>query len=126
MRKLIGRFAVWLARKCGVPATESIDQARLMNGADAVERGARWEMFYREQGGLADMIAALRREAFEAAAELDPKDTDKIYYWAMADRNLRRLQARVEAVVITGQTEAERIRAVEREAAVRRLRAVEF
>ena len=126
MRNLIARFAVWLARLCGVPATASIDDARLLNGTDAVERGARWEIFYREQGGLADMIAALRREAFEAAAELDPKDTDKIYYWAMADRNLRRLQARVEAIVITGQAEAERIRAVERDAAVRRLRAVEF
>lgn len=126
MRKLIARFAVWLARLCGVPATESIDAARLRGGTDAVERGARWEAFYREQGGLADLLAEMRREAFEAAAELDPKDTDKIYYWAMADRNIRRLQHRVEAIVITGKAEAERIRATERETAARRLRSVEF
>ena len=70
---------------------------------------------------LADMIAALRREAFEAAAELDPKDTDKIYYWATADRNLRRLDMKVQAIVSTGKIEIENAR---QRAASERMRVV--
>lgn len=91
-----------------------IEESRLIGGKDAVERGARWEAFYREQGGLADMLTELRMEAFEAAAELDPTETDKIYYWATADRNIRKLQQRIESVIQHGRIEADRIKTVER------------
>ena len=121
---MLKRFATWLANYAGV--TPSIDQTRLLNGSDAVERGQRWELFYREQGGLLDMLNGLRQEAFEAAAELDPKDTDKIYYWATADRNIRRLQARVEAVVMSGRVEVERRNAVSAQEAFTKARATEF
>lgn len=113
---MIRRFVAWLADHMGVMPT--VEQTRLKIGGDAVERGMRWEQFYREEGGLADMIAALRREAFEVAGELDPKDTDKIYYWATADRNLRRLEGKVLAVIATGktaQTPAPPLRAVNRD-----------
>jgi len=103
MRKILVRLMLWLVRRLNI---NLIDQARLFVGPDAVERGARWESFYRERGGLADMLDAIRREAFEAAAELDPAETDKIYYWAMADRNVRKLQNRIEAVVVSGQVAA--------------------
>lgn len=119
MRKHLARLTLWLVRRLGLNV---IEQARLANGADAVERGARWEAFYREEGGLADMLAQVRREAFEAASELDPKDTDKIYYWAMADRNVRRLEQRIQAIVINGKTEAENRRTLERMNAGRVLR----
>ena len=109
---MIKRIALWLCRVAGVQPT--IEAARLMNGKDAVERGARWETFYREEGGLADMLAAIRREAFEVAAELDPSETDKIYYWAMADRNVRKLINRIEAVIVSGNTEAARIETLDR------------
>lgn len=121
---MLKRFATWLANYAGV--TPSIDQTRLIGGSDAVERGQRWEQFYREQGGLLDMLEALRREAFEAAAELDPKDTDKIYYWATADRNIRRLQSRVEAVVMSGRVEAERRNAITAQEAFTKARTTEF
>lgn len=114
---MIKRLALWMCRVAGVQPT--IEAARLMNGKDAIERGARWESFYREEGGLRDMLEAIRREAFEVAAELDPNDTDKIYYWAMADRNVRKLQNRIEAVVIAGKTEAARIKETERMNAAR-------
>ena len=114
------RFALWLVNwliaRFGLSV---IEETRLSGGSDAVERGARWESFYREQGGLADMLEAMRREAFEAAAELDPSDTDKIYYWGMADRNIRRLQQRIEAVIQHGKIEAERINQIERMNAAR-------
>ena len=121
---MLKRFATWFANYAGV--MPSIDQTRLLNGSDAVERGQRWEQFYREQGGLLDMLEALRREAFEAAAELDPKDTDKIYYWATADRNIRRLQGRIEGVVMSGRVEAERRNAVAAQEAFKNTRTTEF
>lgn len=121
MRALLVRFALWLCRRLNV---NQIETERLLSGNDAVERGARWESFYREAGGLADMLDGLRREAFEAAAELDPSETDKIYYWATADRNIRRLQNRIERVIVTGKAEADRLRTIDRENAARILRSV--
>lgn len=119
MRNLLTRLVLWAVRRLNI---DVIPAERLFNGTDAVERGARWEAFYREEGGLADMLAAIRREAFEAAAELDPKDTDKIYYWAMADRNVRKLEQRIQQVVIAGKTEAERRLQIERMNAARIVR----
>lgn len=121
---MLKRFASWFAHYAGV--TPSIDQTRLLNGSDAVERGQRWEQFYREQGGLLDMLEALRREAFEAAAELDPKDTDKIYYWATADRNIRRLQGRIENVIMSGRVEADRRNAIAAHDVYKNARNTEF
>lgn len=121
MRRIVIRLIRWACKRWSI---SPIDETRIMNGADAVERGARWETFYREQGGLADMLMALRAEAFEVAAELDPKDTDKIYYWAMADRNIRRLQARIEGVIVTGKAESERRQFIEREQSARVLRSI--
>ena len=109
---MLRRFAAWLADYAGV--TPTVEQARLKAGNDAVERGARWEMFYREEGGIGDMIALLRLEAFEAAAELDPKETDKIYYWATADRNLRKLDQRIQQIVASGKVEAANVLTLER------------
>jgi hypothetical protein len=103
MRNLVVRLVLWLCRRFDI---SPLDEARRFASPDAIARGQRWEAFYHEQGGLADMIAELRREAFEVAAELDPKDTDKIYYWATADRNLRRLDRRVRTVIETGKIEA--------------------
>lgn len=107
MRNLAIRFALWLCDVLGIVAIE----AKRYPAGDPIARGQRWEAFYHEEGGLADMIAALRREAFETAAELDPRDTDKIYYWATADRNLRRLEQKVRGVIINGQVAAKQAEA---------------
>jgi hypothetical protein len=111
MRNLVIRFALWLLRRMGA---NPVNAGRIINGADAVARGARWEDFYREQGGLADMLDAIRREAFEVAAEVDPRDTDLIHYWATADRNVRKLQQRIEAVISAGKLEAAQIKQLDR------------
>lgn len=105
MRNLAVKLVLWLCARFGIVP---LDEARRFASPDAVARGQRWEAFFHEEGGLADMIAALRREAFEAAAELDPSDTAKIYYWATADRNLRRLEQKVRGVIVNGQIEAKR------------------
>ena len=105
IRSLAIRLVLWL---CRVFDIVPLDEARRFASPDAIVRGQRWEAFYYEDGGLAEMIEAMRREAFEAAAELDPRDTDKIYYWATADRNLRRLEQKVRGVIVSGQIEAKR------------------
>lgn len=104
------RLALWLCPELG----ETIDETRLKAGNDAVERGARWETFYREEGGLLDMLESERRDLFEAMASLDPSDIGKVYWLATADRIVRRLQARVETIVITGKLEADKVQSIGR------------
>lgn len=108
MRNLAIRLVLWLCARFNIVM---LDEARKFASPDAVARGQRWEAFYHEEGGLADMLVAIRKEAFEAAAELDPRDTDKIYYWATADRNLRKLDQRVRSVIVNGQIAAKQAEA---------------
>lgn len=103
MRNLAIKLVLWLCRVFDIAVLE---ETRLKMEVDAKARSARWEVFYREEGGLADMLDAIRREAFEAAAELDPSDTDKIYYWATADRNVRKLEQRIRSVIAKGRIQA--------------------
>jgi hypothetical protein len=103
MRNLIVRLVLWLCARFDI---NPIDEARRFASPDAIARGQRWDAFYHEEGGIADMIVALRKEAFETAAELDPADTDKIYYWATADRNLRKLDQRVRGIIANGKIAA--------------------
>lgn len=121
---MLKRFAAWLAGYAGV--TPTIEAERIKGGTDAVERGMRWEQFYREEGGLRDMLVALRKEAFEAAQEAEVKDDQTRLAWMLQDRAYRALQGRIEAVVVTGKVELEKRQHSEREAALRKLRATEF
>lgn len=99
MRNLAIRLVLWLCARFNIVP---LDETRTTAGADAVERGMRWEMFYREQGGLADMIAALRREAFEAAQEAAANDDTTRHAWMLQDRAYRALEQRVVNVIATG------------------------
>lgn len=108
MRNLAIRLVLWLCARFDI---NPLDEARRFASPDAIVRGQRWEAFYHEEGGLADMIAVIRKEAFEAAAELDPSDTHKIYYWATADRNLRKLDQRVRGIVANGKIAAKQAEA---------------
>ncbi len=110
MRNLAVRLVLWLCDRFGISV---LDEQRIRMGSDVLERSQRWEAFYREDGGLADLLADIRREAFEAAQEIDPRDTDKIYYWAMADRNVRKLEQRVRSVIAAGEIEKKRREAMQ-------------
>lgn len=116
------RLVLWLARKCGAEVVEPISTVRLRGGNDAVLRGERWEMFYREEGGLLDMLEAERRDIFEAMGSLDPGDIQKVYWLAHADRIVRRLQGRIEAIVVSGKIEASNIARLDAERAFQRKR----
>lgn len=117
---MLKRFAAWLAEYAGV--SPQIASERLKGGTDAVERGQRWEAFYREQGGLADMLESLRREAFEAAAEAGVRDDQTRLAWLLQDRAYRRLQNKIEAVVISGKAAIARQEQVARDEAIRIVR----
>lgn len=95
MRKLLD----WIAAKLGYVTR---DYPRIDNGADAVVRGERWEAFYREEGGLADMILSLRRDYFEKVGSLKPGDTEALQSLGMADRIAREIDAKVREVIDTG------------------------
>ena len=121
LRKLALRLVLWLIARYDL---NPIDEQRLVAGGDAVERGQRWEAFYREAGGLADMIKTIRASYFEAASAVGHRDNDKLYEFAVADRQARELEREVLQIITTGKAEAERRKHIQREEAARILRAI--
>lgn len=95
-----------------------------MGGTDAIERGARWENFYREEGGLSDMIAGLRKGYFEAASAIGHRDDKQLYEFVVADRVARELEREILQIVVTGKAEKDRREHVARENSARILRAM--
>jgi hypothetical protein len=121
MRDLAIRLTLWLVNRLNINV---VDQARLHGGADAVQRGQRWEAFMREEGGLSDMLAKCRRSYFEAASGIGHRDDAKLYEFVVADRVARELEREVLQIVVTGKSELERRNMVEREQSARILRAL--
>jgi hypothetical protein len=103
MRNLAIRLVLWLCARFDIVP---LDETRRFVTPDAVARGQRWEAFYSEEGGLADMVAQARREAFEAYAECRPDAVSEKEYLAASDRCWRQLDARVRNVIATGKLAA--------------------
>lgn len=103
MRNLAVRLVLWLCARFEISL---IDEARRFASPDAIVRGQRWEAFYSEEGGIADMIAQARREAFEAYGECRPGDVAEKEYLAASDRCWRQLEQRVRSVIVSGQIAA--------------------
>lgn len=114
---VLDRIAAWLGY---VRADAPRPFARIDNGADAVSRGHRWQQFYSETGGLADMIAGLRRGYFEKVGSLKPGDTDSLMALGMADRIAREIEREVLSVIETGKLRAAEHDHANRIASVRR------
>lgn len=112
MRELAARLAAWLIARFDL---NPVADARTMAGGDAVERGARWEAFYTEAGGLRDMLTIIRQGYFEAAGAVGHRDDEKLYEYVVADRLARELEREVVQVIATGRAKAERIAAAARE-----------
>lgn len=93
---------------------------RVKNGAEAVSRGQRWENFYYEEGGLADMIEGLRRAYFEKVGATRPGDTDTLLVLGLADKIARELEREVQTIIETGKMRARDAEHVERVARVGR------
>lgn len=103
MRSLAIRLVLWL---CRVFDISLLDEARRFASPDAIARGQRWEAFYSEEGGIADMIRQARKEAFEAYAECRPSDVAEKEYLAGIDRCWRQIDRRVQSVIETGKLAA--------------------
>jgi len=104
MRKLLD----WIAAKLGYVRRDWNDLPRVRNGSDAVARGVRWEQFYVEEGGLADMLRAMRFELFEdwgSASLGDHAVRDRL---AIKDEAIRDLGRRVQTVIETGKIAAKK------------------
>jgi hypothetical protein len=93
---------------------------RIDNGADAIMRGGRWEDFYREKDGLADMLGNIRRSYFEKVGQLKLGDTDALMALGMADRIVRQIEGEVIQVIETGKIARSNAEHAERVAATRR------
>lgn len=102
MRKLLD----WIAAKLGYVRRDWNDLPRVRNGSDAVARGVRWEQFYVEEGGLADMLRAMRFELFEDWGNAsDHTARDRM---AIKDEAIRDLGRRVQMVIETGKIAAKK------------------
>jgi len=95
---------------------------RIQNGTDAVARGQRWEAFAVEEGGIYDMIAALRADYFAKVGQLSPSETDKLLALGMADKIAREIEGKVRTVIETGKIRANDREHTERVANIGRLR----
>jgi hypothetical protein len=99
----------WLDRilaDFGYTRTVPRELPRVQNGTDAVARGQRWEAFATEEGGIYDMISALRRDYFEKVGQLSPGDTAGLQALGMADRIAREIERKVQTVIETGRIRA--------------------
>lgn len=85
---------------------------------DAIARGMRWQAFYGEEGGLADVLATLRRGYFEKAAQVKPGDIDALMALSLADRICAEIDGSFRAVIAHGNTEMEAKRTADRIAAI--------
>lgn len=110
----------WLDRIAAYFGYTRREYARINNGSDAIARGQRWQSFYEETDGLADMIAKLRRDYFEKVGSIKPGDHESLLALGMADRIAREIEREVQTVIETGKLRAADRDHVNRVAAIRR------
>ena len=77
-----------------------------LKDVDAQSRAHRWIAFYQEQGGLRDMIIALRHAYFEKVGTLRPGDMDSLAALGMADRIVREIDSQIKEIIDAGKIEA--------------------
>ena len=92
---------------------------RAHTGGDAVSRGERWQSFYTEAGGLADIINGLRYDYFQGYTRLAADDYDGRDRAAMCDAIIAQLDASVREIIDTGKIAADASQKATRYAAMR-------
>ena len=80
--------------------------AQWHEAGDPVQRGQRWQAFFHEEGGLDDMLQAMRRSYFERAAQLRPGDTDGLVALSLADRIVAEIDGQIRAIIVEGESAA--------------------
>lgn len=93
--RLLARFGFW-----------RWPEANGHRDTDPVSRGNRWQNFYGEEGGLSDMLTAMRRSYFERATQAKPGDTDTLLALSLADRIVAEIDGQVRAIIVEGEVAA--------------------
>lgn len=116
MRKLLD----WIATKLGYVRPGPRPFPRIDNGTDAIARGQRWEMFYAEKDGIADIILGLRQSYFEKVSALKPNDTSALMALGLADKVARDIDHAIRQIIETGKIARSNAEQAERLAATQR------
>lgn len=72
---------------------------------DAVHRANRWREHYEEEGGLRDLLDALRHAYFERASDLMPGDTAALLKLGMAGKIVAQLDEHIRHIMTAGRLE---------------------
>lgn len=73
-----------------------------MTEENAVRRGSRWLGFYNEEGGLRDMLGAIRASHFQAMSEAEPWEVAKLANLAIAAKQVESLNAMILTIINEG------------------------
>lgn len=75
---------------------------------DPVARSQRWQLFYNEEGGLRDILEALRQAYKDRMDDVQPWETGKLSALSVASKVTVAIDAEVRSIISAGTVEAVR------------------
>jgi hypothetical protein len=75
---------------------------------DPVSRAHRWALFYNEEGGLKDILEALRLTYLDRMSAVEPWETDKLMKLAIASKVTMAVDDEVRSIIQAGAIVGER------------------
>ena len=75
---------------------------------DPVARAQRWALFYSEEGGLKDILEALRLAYLDRMSAVEPWETDKLSKLAVASKVTRAIDDEIRSIIAAGTVEGDR------------------
>ena len=70
---------------------------------DTVLRGRRWTTFYKEEGGLHDILEAIGQTYIARMSQVEPWETDKLSKLAMANKIVGELDGCIRKIMTDGE-----------------------
>jgi hypothetical protein len=70
---------------------------------ETVMRGRRWTTFYREDGGLNDILEAIGQTYIARMSQVEPWETDKLSKLAMANKIVGELDGCIRKIMADGE-----------------------
>lgn len=110
MRNLAIRLVLWLCARYDIVP---LDETRIQMNDDAKLKSHRWEGFYRESGGLSDMLDSVQADYYAAMGKLNPGDTKAMEALAIGARVTEQLRSEVRGVIAAGSLEQSKKDAVQ-------------
>lgn len=85
-----------------------------MTPEQRIARAARWSAFYREEGGMAEMIQGMRQTHLDALTMVEPWDTDRLKKIGLSMAMVNQLEQTVRNIMADGRIEEHAAAHVER------------